>query len=324
MEALEYFDERYSIIFKSELIADRKIKLSDPDTETKRVCRFCKQSAPQVTFKSKAHAVPEFLGNKALLSMNECDACNNFFAGKYETDLASWFGPWRTLCRMRGKVIPTYKDKEEGGDVRIEMKAGRLEISIVENDVEAALPKNGPFVFKIPAPTPTKPYIPINAAKALIKIACSLCPPDHLSEVQPAIDWLMNRAGAKFTMFPVLMAFTPGQNPYRDGQVLLLRRKVDEDIPTLWCIVATYNFRFQFFVPFCPSDPWGASGKINLTSMHFPVPFGENWTHGETKFGVEDWSGTERIVRNVSFGMHVDSVEEVPLTQKPDSANGSA
>jgi hypothetical protein len=321
IEAMSYFDERYTIIFDSSLIADKKTRLSDHENDAGRVCRFCGRGKPDVTFKSDAHAVPEFLGNKTLLSMNECDACNNLFAGQYETDLASWFGPLRTISQMRGKGIPTYKDREQDGDVRIEMGDDGLKISIVDKDVEAALSKDGPFVLKLPAPTPTKPYVPINAAKALIKVACSLCPGSLLPEVQPAIDWLMGRAGAKFSKFPVLFGFTPGPNPYNDGKVMLLRRKVDEPIPFLWCIVATYNYRFQFFVPFCPADKWASSGEMKFTCAHFPFPFSDDWPHRKTQIGVEDWSGTEKVVRNVTFGLHVERVEEIPIPPKREGGD---
>ena len=86
----------------------------------------------------------------------------------------------------------------------------------------------------------------------------------------------------------------------------------------IWCILATANYRFQFFVPFCPSDNWITLGaSFQLTLPHFPDIFGEKWPHGKTQFGLFDWSGTEPVVREQSISFHVDRVEEVPIPLKP-------
>lgn len=313
-EAVDFYDQHYRVVFDSSLREARHVKLIDPEDGKGRICRFCGKGKPDVTFKSDAHAVPEFLGNKSLISQNECDTCNQLLAKKYEDDLAKWFGPLRTVSQIRGKSgVPTYKNK----NMRIEMGDKGLEIGIVAEDLESHLKFDGPFTFTLPVPASTQPFVPINAAKALIKIACSLCPPDLLGECKPAIDWLMGRARASMSMFPVLFAFTPGPMPYGDGRVLLLQRKSDTSFPFLWCVVATANYRFQFFLPFCPSDAWMMKEKsIQLNLRHFPDVFGDKWPHGKTRFGTFDWSGTEPIVKEQSFSFHVESVvkNETPPT----------
>jgi hypothetical protein len=45
-----------------------------------------------------------------------------------------------------------------------------------------------PFEFRIPTDATSQPYVPLRAAGALVKIACSICPKELLSECQPAID----------------------------------------------------------------------------------------------------------------------------------------
>ncbi len=312
LEAVAFYDQHYQVIFDSSLNEGRPVKLSDPEDEKGRICRFCGLGKPEVTFKNVAHAVPEFLANKSLVSMNECDTCNEFLAHKYEDDLAKWFGPMRSVSQMKGKKgVPTYKNE----NVRIGMGSKGLEIGIVTEDLESHLKFDGPFTFTMPVATPSQPFVPINAAKALIKTACSLCPPELLNECKPAIDWLMERALANMSMFPVLFAFTPGPMPYGDGKVLLLKRKSHDEYPFIWCIIATANYRFQFFVPFCPSDAWMMKGKsAQLNMHHFPDVFGDKWPHGKTCFGNFDWSGKEPIVKEQSFSFHVESIKknEIP------------
>jgi phage FluMu protein Com len=315
-EGVAFYDAHYRVVFDSSLNAGRQVKLIDPEGEAGRVCRFCGLGKPQVSFGTVAHAVPEFLGNKTLISLNECDACNQLLAKNYEDDLAKWCGPMRTVSQIRGKSgVPTYKNK----DMRIEFGSKGLEIGVVTEDLESHLKFDGQFTFTPPVAATTQPFVPINAAKALIKIACSLCPPKLLGECKPAIDWLVGRARAKMSMFPVLFAFTPGVMPYGNGRVLLLQRKSDDKFPLIWCIVATANYRFQFFVPFCLSDAWMMKEKsVQLTFHHFPDGFGDAWLHGKTRFEIFDWSGTEPVVREQSFSFHVESVKEseIPPTAK--------
>jgi hypothetical protein len=305
-DAVAFYDQHYRVVFDSALREARPVKLTDPEGDKGRICRFCGLGKPDVTFKSVAHAVPEFLGNKSLVSQNECDTCNQALANQYEDHLSKWFGPMRTVSQIRGKSgVPTYKKN----DMRIEMGSSGLEIGVVAEDLESHLKFDGPFTFTLPIPTKSQPFIPINAAKALIKIACSLCPPGLLGECKPAIDWLMGRAKARMSMFPVLFTFTPGPMPYGDGKLLLLQRKTNEKFPLIWCIVATANYRFQFFVPFCSADAWMLKeSSVQLSFHHFPDVFGDDWQHGKTRFGVMDWSGTEPVVKESSFSFHVESV----------------
>ena len=112
-EAVNFYDQNYRVVFDSSLRKARPLKLADPEDEKGRICRFCGKGKPEVAFKSVAHAVPEFLGNKSLVSQNECDTCNQLLAMKYEDDLAKWFGPMRTVSQIRGKSgVPTYKNKD--------------------------------------------------------------------------------------------------------------------------------------------------------------------------------------------------------------------
>jgi hypothetical protein len=307
-DAVAFYNLHYTVIFDSSLNKGCPTVLTDPENAKGRRCRFCGRGKPEASFRKKAHAVPEFLGNKTLISMNECDDCNSNLADKYEDDLSKWSGLMRATSQLKGKHgVPSYKSK----DAQIKMGNKGLEIGVVTESLESSLNFDGPFTFEIPVSTPTQPHVPLNAAKALVKIACSLCPSSLLHECQPAIDWLMGRIHAKMSMFPVLFAFTPGPNPYGDGRVIIFKRKIDEKLPFIWLVIGTANFRFQFFLPFSPSDAWMLGQMpVELTVPHFPDIFGESWPHGRTKFYVFDWSGTESVVINQTVSFHVESVIE--------------
>jgi HNH endonuclease len=65
-------------------------------------CRFCDRKKPEVTFKKKAHAVPELIGNKTLLTFYECDDCNDRFSS-FEDDFAKMTLGDRSISQARGK-----------------------------------------------------------------------------------------------------------------------------------------------------------------------------------------------------------------------------
>ena len=68
---------------------------------------------PDVTFKKKAHVIPQSLGNRNIVSLFECDSCNGAIFSIYESSLAAFIGIPRTFAEIRGqKGVPTYKDKE--------------------------------------------------------------------------------------------------------------------------------------------------------------------------------------------------------------------
>jgi len=303
VEGTKYFAEKYEIIRDLPLVAEKKIILSDSNDKSVRVCRFCGLSKPAVTFHRKAHAISEFFGNKSILSQNECDTCNEYLAQHCEDDLSKWFGPLRAATRMKGKGgMPTYK----ADGIRIEEGPHGISISVTKPIGDMGISEDGPFTFTLPVATPSQPFIPINAAKALVKMACSLVSPSELKECKQAIDWVRGRMVAKMSRFPVLFAFTPGANPYVIGKALVLRRKVNEPIPYLYCIIASSNVRFQFFVPFCPSDMPPDKKEVTFSLRHFPFPFGDDWPHGKTKFGMLNWAGQESIVVTPEVSFHVE------------------
>lgn len=310
---MAFYDQHYQIVIDLPLVTKTPIKLCDHENVDERKCRFCGKSKPEVSFKKKAHAISEFLGNKSLISMNECDICNEFFASEYEDHLAKWFGPMRSLCQMRGKEgIPKYKSKEftaARGDKGMELFINS-DSSIMNNIKEGSSD-----TFKIPVPMKTQPYIPIRAAKAFIKSAISILPKELLSECENTILWLSGRATVNIDKFPVLYAFTPGINPYKNGKVMILKRKnPDEEIPALWFIVATTNFLFQIMIPFCKSDGWMEYGKdINFEVTKFPTPFPEEYERkfGKTVWYCKDWACDKPVVQNREASFHVDKIESI-------------
>ena len=103
---LEYFEENYFFVHLETPSQEEYIPTNQPF-----VCRFCGKTKPETTFKKKAHAIPESLGNKFLKSKNECDICNTKFGHEFEDHLAKFLLPYRALMGINGKKgVVTYKD----------------------------------------------------------------------------------------------------------------------------------------------------------------------------------------------------------------------
>jgi hypothetical protein len=114
------FVAKYDVIsFHS---SERKRNVGEHDKK-KRVCRFCNNKRDDITFKNKAHAISESLGNKNIILNEECDKCNLEFGTGIERDLINYLKPYACIFGIKGKNgIPIYKGRnfklsrnEDGG-----------------------------------------------------------------------------------------------------------------------------------------------------------------------------------------------------------------
>ncbi|MDV4068904.1 hypothetical protein CMT34_11945 [Elizabethkingia anophelis] len=53
-------------------------------------CRFCGKDSSETTFKMESHILPQFIGNKFVVSNFECDQCNEKFSRILENDFATY------------------------------------------------------------------------------------------------------------------------------------------------------------------------------------------------------------------------------------------
>ena len=154
----------------------------------KRKCRFCSNTDVKC-FRKTAHAIPEFLGNKCIVSLDECDHCNNKFS-KYESELASFLGPYLAMGKIKGKRgLPKVKG------VGFELTRSDKKISISSHkDINDAIYFD-PFTntLKLRAHLPKHKFVPRDAYKALCKIALSILPEDELENFEKLSKWILDQ-----------------------------------------------------------------------------------------------------------------------------------
>ncbi|MDH5786176.1 MAG: HNH endonuclease [Chromatiales bacterium] len=300
-EQLKYFDESYRIIAKHVLLnIEDKVYIG---SATDRKCRYCKQQRPDVSFKLKAHAVPEFIGNKSLIANDECDECNERFSRVVEDHFGKYLGALRTIAQIQGKKgVPTYKGRD--GKSRVSMEETGLHMTGYEEDPIYELDLENK---KITITAHRQPYSPMGVFKCLVKMAIAIAPEEELDDLDHLIQWIRKEEHT-FESFPyspliALQQFTPGPMPYRGVSLFLLKRKTDSiDVPLMQFAVAFGNTMYQIVLPMPKQDQHLLNKPISL--VFFPIPFKEDFQYGRTTRKELDFSSSE-IVRDEPHVMNM-------------------
>src|SRR5439155_7835256 len=137
--------------------------------------------------------------------------------------LGKWSNLARAVAQVPGKRNKKPKFKGDDGLVVEAVESG-LSIHVpTPHSADELLAGGMPEEIELTGDTSSQPHVPIRAAMALVKIACSVCPTVELEQCRNAIDWLMGRRQFHVSQFPVQVAVTPG--PISDGasEVVVLR-----------------------------------------------------------------------------------------------------
>ena len=196
-------DDSFWLLFEPESHfhspSNKKVILGE---KTGQQCRFCNRDST-TTFKMKAHVIPEFMGNKVLMSNFECDECNSIFS-KYETALSDYGGIMNTLSLLKGKKgVPKFKSKNEKLRVKFNSNENQLNVKAMAMNVPLGTARkdwaqyvkdfkisedNKTITFKTNKPT----YIPRHVLNALVKIGFSFLHPTNLFKFEKTRKWLIN------------------------------------------------------------------------------------------------------------------------------------
>ena len=281
-----------------------------------QVCRFCSRTSPAVTFRKEAHAVPELAGNGTLISLYECDDCNNRFSA-FEDDL----GKLTLLERVAGQVlgksgVPSAKTGQKKS--RIDMGAAGFKIDEYAGDPIAEIDHEKRTLTVTIAP---QTYRPLGVYKALVKVALTLMDEFDVGVVPEALRWLRAADlttdqiddGTRYMCF---RSWTPGPAPFANTRVLLLRRKrIDVAGPMFIFVLAFGNMSFQIVVP----APQADRHLIGKTVTFRPVPvfafLDKDRTRGPTRFWTQDLSSSGPAKGTPSIVFRFDSMTD--LTPSP-------
>lgn len=277
-EQLLFLEANYDLV--------ARYTLSDPSksligaTQPRR-CRYCGLSEEQVTFRSVAHALPELIGNRSLISMDECDTCNSLFSRNLDDHLAKFLSLPLTLTQVKGKNgVRSFKLKSGGS--RIDVADGVIHINQRSEDSLAHLDAGAEPGLEIA--TPSQQFVPLAVFKCLSKMGLAIMPIADLCNFCETIDWIRQTEHAKRAdrfsgVASCYHSFLPGTMAPDFVWTRLWRRKSPgADLPFMLFVVVFANQALQIMIPGSLCDNHWVGTPVVLPPD--PVFYGWDYDHG--------------------------------------------
>lgn len=241
--------ERYRIIHYS-----NKDKVSIGETDkSQRTCRFCGRKQPDVSFNNIAHTISEGLGNKNIITNDECDECNKWFGKEIEQDLIIYLSIFRVFFSIKGKKgLPKVKDNS----FRIASSDENI-LSIDLYEQSDVLDKHWEICetdgIKISLSHPQQVNFQ-DIYRAIVKYALGVIEQSELSKFSETLLWLRKRTSA--SEFPPILVYQDN-NPIsaENPQItVFLRRDNDKATPYSFVELRMAGVIVVSIIPFCSED----------------------------------------------------------------------
>lgn len=169
----------------------------DPNDSTKeyigvsqggRTCRFCGKRSPEARFAHEAHVVPSAFGNRSLLSLEECDLCNDR-SSVLEDHLSKFLVGERLTSMIRPQRKAVVKHRVSPGGGRVVATPGKRHLLVQtqpgDSNVKVAFTRQGRKVSVL-----MQPFKPANVARALARILLFVASSDELDRLQHVVEWV--------------------------------------------------------------------------------------------------------------------------------------
>jgi len=216
-----------------------------------RVCKYCGKSMSNgATFHNEAHAIPESLGNKTIISADECDTCNDFFSKTIDLDTFEYLKLFRVLYGKKGKMgIPKLKFKN-GTVITHDGEEAKIVQHIHENGDKVDFSEED---FKIPLEFINKINF-MNIYRSIVKYVLAIIPNDEIINFPETVKWIMNikNNGSVLDLPPIA---TKIDNYYEQPKLMVYKRKTDDvSLPYMYVELRIVNFIFVYIIPFSNKD----------------------------------------------------------------------
>lgn len=278
----KYFIDNYIPVMSNIEFLDKQTLAIDDENN---ICRFCGRTNKEVKFSNKCHAIPEFLGNKAIITKNECNECNHKYADLLEDSLSKLTLPTRNITRVYGKKgVPKYEEKKTNSVC--EYKEGTYQITNNDEFVELD-EENKKLILKFQVQT----MIPLKAYKALVRIALN-CLPKVFFDKFKMIEWLESEedlGGATEFYTKVITRFIPKISPMF-GIAVFIRKNNKLNVPYCQMVLQSNNTFYQVIIPFIEEDRYlEKCESVIIEPFSFGVKEGE-----QGKISIIDLSANEK------------------------------
>jgi hypothetical protein len=244
------FNKYYDEIFSYDARTDKKIYLGNA---TNKKCRFCDRASSEVTFTNKAHAIPELLNNKGIISNYECDSCNNKFSETIENQLGIMLAPYRAIRQLRkkggGKVQLSSSTKFKVNNGEFSVTTPIYKESTDNINIMTGIDAKGKLFLRIKSKVE---YTPIECYMAYVKMAISIAPETEVYNLKWAIDWLMTESHThEFKELMVVEQVVKMEFSSIYTKLYKLNPSCPFDIPTYAYMFAYCDFIITIYLPAC-------------------------------------------------------------------------
>lgn len=246
MDPSRALGEKYEVLRQvAAATSNRRVNIG-----SKGKCRFCGKSNPDL-FRTIAHTFPQSLGNKWVISLDECDACNQLFSA-YDDSLATAVSAISTLGGVRGKENKIRQTGRTAGNeiLRRSEQSGKPNISMIAKgydfrEIINVDPESNVLLLK--APLPPVRFRPRFAYKALAKMGVALLPDSELGHYRKLRKWLLDKEDVEsFTYLEVGLSFSSlGHSPDLVAGTLLRRMDPKAPIPHIIFLFSAGSVCFQ-------------------------------------------------------------------------------
>ena len=269
-------DDLFGVLMDSyEMFAfneNTKNKIGELD-KSKRVCRYCNKRSPEVSFRKVALSISEALGNKKIITNDECDACNEKFGKGIENDLILYLNLYRVFFGIRGKKgIPKFKGK----NFEIE-NIETIKIKQILSDEEINNPNHDDLQIRLKA---TEKITTQNIYKTLSKYALGVIDRTQIVNFKDTIEWINGKRNIdnlpKVAILSSYVLFST-----HPQLMVYIRKTEDNKLPYA---VAEFRFTYLTFVYIIPNS------NKDTTDFTQDNNFEYFWDFFKHYSSIQDWS----------------------------------
>ena len=290
----EYYD------IQSFADSSRKMNIGTKPTEGEGACRFCKLTVEDgAKFKKVAHTISEALGNKQIITKDECDVCNGHFGDEVEPHLIEYLNLHRVYFRIKGK----------NGIPKIMYKNGYIEVKKDAQDNN----KPGDLVFASQDVTETangmiikfEPYIATNKQKvfkSLCKYVLSVLDVEDLKDFEKTIQWVRGEVqiGENDPRLSIARHFMHVYSQHPHFTVFKRKDDADRSLPHVVAELKIGTMNMIFIVPFSAKDETHFDIKRDFEKLNGIFP---RYEMVKSQFEFEDLSCSEDLIYPVVVNM---------------------
>ncbi|CAI9677154.1 HNH endonuclease [Elizabethkingia anophelis] len=240
----------------------------------KKHCRFCNKTINEgAMFKKKSHAISEALGNKRIISIEECDDCNNKFSMSIEPDIVKYFSLHRNYWSIKGKGGV----KNIRGNNFSLKKEDIHKLNIIASD--KIFSKKGIHNFELDLG-----YINFqNIYRALCKFFISVVPESYLENFRETIEWINGNKSLK--KLPTIAQVETDKCVEHPHIICHIKKDKNLELPYAFCEFYFSSLLLVYIIPITKED------KILEKKFSYEEIFEKFWNSNEAKFFslFKDW-----------------------------------